>query len=152
MLGKNIESVTAAVLYSACRQCNVPRTLYEISSASGISRKKIGKVYKHISQELGFNLAPASPIEYVPRFCSELRLYDGVKEKAVQILNIASEKGFINGHNPTSVAAAAVYIASILCNDKKTQQEIANAAHVSPANIRKNFKNLNEKLSLGIVI
>ncbi len=152
VLGKSIESVAAAVLYSACRQCNVPRTLDEISSASGISRKKIGRVYKHISQELGFNLAPASPIEYVPRFCSELRLYDGVQVKAVDILKWASEKGIINGHNPTSMAAAAVYIASILCNDRKTQQEVARAAGITEVTVRNNFKELNQKLGIGLII
>ncbi len=152
IMGKTIESVAAAVLYSACRQCNVPRTLDEISNASGTGRKKIGRVYKHISQELGFNLTPASPIEYVPRFCSALSLYDGIQEKAAEILKWASEKGMTNGHNPASMAAAAVYIASILCNDRKTQQEVARAAGITEVTVRNNFKELNQKLGIGLII
>ncbi len=37
--GRTIEGITAAVLYAACRQCNVPRTLEEISGVAQMKKK-----------------------------------------------------------------------------------------------------------------
>ena len=51
--GRSIEGVSAAALYAACRQCNVPRTLDEISNASSMSRNDIGRTYRYITHELG---------------------------------------------------------------------------------------------------
>lgn len=72
--GRSIEGVAAASLYAACRQCNVPRTLDEIADASRVSRKEIGRTYRFIARELKLKLMPTSPIDYIPRFCSELKL------------------------------------------------------------------------------
>jgi transcription initiation factor TFIIB len=59
--GRSIEGVSAAALYAACRQCNVPRTLDEIAGASRVSRKEIGRTYRFIARELGLRLMPTSP-------------------------------------------------------------------------------------------
>ena len=72
--GRSIEGVTAASLYAACRQCNVPRTLDEISNTARISRKEIGRTYRYISRELELKLMPTSPQDYISRFCSALNL------------------------------------------------------------------------------
>src|SRR5512136_1857372 len=48
--GRSIEGVTAATLYAACRQCNVPRTLEEISNIANISKKEIGRTYRYVSR------------------------------------------------------------------------------------------------------
>jgi transcription initiation factor TFIIB len=47
--------VTAAALYAACRQCNIPRTLDEIGEISRVSKKEIMRTYSLISRELGLN-------------------------------------------------------------------------------------------------
>jgi len=43
--GRSAEGIAAASLYAACRQCNVPRTLDEISKAAHMSKKEIGRNY-----------------------------------------------------------------------------------------------------------
>jgi len=50
--GRSMESVVAGVLYAACRRNEVPRTLDEISEASGIDKKEIGRTYRFITREL----------------------------------------------------------------------------------------------------
>jgi transcription initiation factor TFIIB len=79
--GRSIEGVTAASLYAACRQCNVPRTLGEISDTARISKKEIGRTYRYISRKLELKLLPTSPKDYISRFCSILKLSDDVKAK-----------------------------------------------------------------------
>jgi len=112
--GRSIEGVAAAALYAACRQCSVPRTLDEIAEVSRVSRKEIGRTYRFISRELGLKLLPTSPIDYVPRFCSGLNLKGEVQSRAVEILRQAGERELTSGRGPTGVAAAAIYISSIL--------------------------------------
>ena len=52
--GRSIEGVVAATIYAACRQCNVPRTLEEVSQAAQMNRKDIGRIYRYVARELGF--------------------------------------------------------------------------------------------------
>ena len=41
--GRSVEGVAAAALYGACRRCEVPRTLTEITEASRASKKEVGR-------------------------------------------------------------------------------------------------------------
>src|SRR5665811_229916 len=144
--GRSIEGVAAAALYAACRQCSVPRTLDEIEEVSRVSRKEIGRTYRFISRELALKLMPTSPIDYVPRFCSGLNLKGEVQSKSVEILRQASEKELTSGRGPTGVAAAAIYIASILCGERRTQREVADVAGVTEVTIRNRYKELADCL------
>jgi len=150
--GRSIEGVAAAALYASCRQCGVPRTLDEVESVSRVSRKEIGRTYRFISRELKLKLLPTSPIDYVPRFCSGLKLKGDVQAKSIEILRQASEKELTSGRGPTGVAAAAIYIASILCGDRKTQREVAEVAGVTEVTIRNRYKELAEELDIKIIL
>ena len=149
--GRSIEGVAAAALYAACRQCSVPRTLDEIAEVSRVSRKEIGRTYRFISRELDLKLTPTSPIDYVPRFCSGLKLKGEVQSKAVEILRHAAEKELTSGRGPTGVAAAAIYIASVICGDRRTQREVADVAGVTEVTIRNRYKELAEELDIEIL-
>jgi len=150
--GRSIEGVSAAALYAACRQCGVPRTLDEIAEASGVSRKEIGRTYRFIARELGLKLMPTSPQDYISRFCSELGLSGDVQSKAIEILKEAADKELTSGRGPTGVAAAAIYIASILCGERRTQREVADVAGVTEVTIRNRYKELAERLDIDIVL
>jgi transcription initiation factor TFIIB len=148
--GRSIEGVVAASLYGACRQCNVPRTLDEIASASRVGRKEIGRTYRFMTRELKLKLMPTRPEDYISRFCSELKLGGEVQTKAMDILADAAKKELTSGRGPTGVAAAAIYIASILCNARRTQREVADVAGVTEVTIRNRYKELTEKLDIEI--
>src|SRR5512147_549408 len=150
--GRSIEGVAAAALYAACRQCNVPRTLDEIAEVSRVSRKEIGRTYRFVSRELALKLMPTSPIDYVPRFCSGLTLKGEVQSRAVEILRQAGERELTSGRGPTGVAAAAIYISSILGGERRTQREVAEVAGVTEVTIRNRYKELAEKLDIEIIL
>ncbi len=150
--GRSIEGVAAAALYVACRQSNVPRTLDEIGEVSRVSRQEIGRTYRFISRALGLKLIPTSPIDYVPRFCSALNLHGEVQSKTVEILRQTSEKELTAGRGPTGLAAAAIYIASILCRDRRTQSDIAKVAGVTEVTIRNRYHELAEGLGIEIIL
>jgi transcription initiation factor TFIIB len=150
--GRSIEGVIAAALYAACRQCHVPRTLDEISNMARMSRKDIGRNYRYVSRELGLKLLPTTPQDYVSRFCSELQLSADVQAKTLEILKEATERELTSGRGPTGIAAAALYIASILCGERRTQREVAEVAGVTEVTIRNRYKELAENLDIDVIL
>jgi transcription initiation factor TFIIB len=146
--GRSIEGVATAALYAACRQEGIPRSLEEISEVSRVERKEIGRTYRYISQELGLEMEPVDPKKYVPRFCSELQLSEEVQTKANEIIETTAEEGLLSGKSPTGYAAAAIYAASLLCNEKKTQREVAEAAQVTEVTIRNRYQEQIEAMGL----
>ena len=147
--GRSIESVIAALTYAVARELGTPRTLDEIAEASGVDKREIGRTYRYIARELGIRILPADPIAFVPRFCSMLGLSDKVQAKAIQILKKAKKKDVISGKGPTGVAAAAIYIASVLVGEKRTQREVADIVGVTEVTIRNRQKELVEKLGIA---
>ena len=150
--GRSIDGVTAAALYASCRQCHVPRTLDEISTLAHMSRKEIGRNYRFISRELRLKLMPTTPQDYISRFCSELKLSGDVQSKTIDIIQEATEKELTSGRGPTGIAAAALYIASVLCGERRTQREVAEVAGVTEVTIRNRYKELAGKLDIDIFL
>ena len=150
--GRSIEGVATAALYAACRQCHVPRTLDEISNIAHISRKEIGRNYRYVSRELRLKLLPTSPEDYISRFCSELKLSGDVRAKTVEILREAAHRELTSGRGPTGMAAASLYIASVLCGERRTQREVADVAGVTEVTIRNRYKELTKKLDMDIAL
>ncbi|MFQ5910761.1 MAG: transcription initiation factor IIB, partial [Thermoplasmata archaeon] len=70
--------------------------------------------------------------------------------KAVEILKDAADKELTSGRGPTGVAAAAIYVASILANERRTQREVADVAGVTEVTIRNRYKELTDKLGIEI--
>ena len=148
--GRSIEVVVASALYAACRRCNIPRTLDEIAIASNVSKKQVGKTYRFLSRELNIKLKPTSPSDYISRFASKLGLSGEVQAKAIEIINKAVDAGLSSGKGPTGVAAAALYIASLLLGERKTQKEVSEISGVTEVTIRNRYKELSEKIDMVV--
>lgn len=150
--GRSIESMAAASVYAACRRYNMPRTLDEITRVARVGKKDIGRSYRFMAKELLKKINPTSPVEYIPRLVSQLGLIGDVQTYAKMIVDVAKDSGLTSGRGPIGVAAAAIYIASVILNEKKTQREIATAAGVTEVTIRNRYKELIEKIIIDIPI
>ncbi len=148
--GRLIESVVAAIIYTVCRMNDIPRTLDEISKASGIEKKEIGRAYRFLKKELDVGIPLPDPSIYVPKFATVLGLSPKVQKKAMEIIKKAIEKGLISGRGPTGVAAAAIYIASALLGERRTQKEVADVAGVTEVTIRNRYRELKKELNLDV--
>ncbi|GAB4319373.1 MAG: transcription initiation factor IIB [Promethearchaeota archaeon] len=148
--GRSIEGVAAAALYAACRQCKVPRTLSEIAEIARVGKKEIGRSYRFVASRLRMAMNPTNPIDYIARFVSELKLSPKCQKKAVEIVKEASKQGLTSGRGPTGVAAAAIYVASVLYQERRTQRDVARVAQVTEVTVRNRFKELISRLKLPI--
>ena len=142
--GRSIEGVSTASLYAAARQANTPRSLDEVSNVSRVGKDEIARTYRYVVRELSLEIEPADPKSYLPRFASDLELSDEVERRARQLLDSAAEAGVHSGKSPVGLAAAAIYAASLLCNEKVTQNEVSEVASISEVTIRNRYHELLE--------
>ncbi|WP_135304612.1 transcription initiation factor IIB [Haloarcula amylovorans] len=142
--GRSIEGVSTASLYAAARQAGTPRSLDEIANVSRVGKDEIARTYRYVVRELSLEIQPADPESYVPRFSSDLDLSEEVERRARQLLQNAKEEGVHSGKSPVGLAAAAVYAASLLTNEKVTQNEVSEVANISEVTIRNRYHELLE--------
>ena len=146
--GRSMESVVAGAVYAACRKHDVPRTLDELAEASSIDRKEIGRTYRFVIRELEIKILPSNPVDYIPRFASELELSAVTQSKAVEIIEEARRIALTSGRGPTGIAAAALYVSALINGEKRTQRAVADVAGVTEVTIRNRYKELLTELGL----
>ncbi|MEF8860875.1 MAG: transcription initiation factor IIB [Haloarculaceae archaeon] len=142
--GRSIEGVSTASLYAAARQAGTPRSLDEITGVSRVEKDEIARTYRYVVRELGLEIQPADPESYVPRFASDLGLSDEAERRARQLIVTAREEGILSGKSPVGLAAAAVYAAALLTNEKVTQSQVSDVANISEVTIRNRYHELLE--------
>ena len=142
--GRSIEGVATASLYAAVRQAGTPRSLDEITTVSRVDKDEIARTYRYVVRELNLEIKPADPVSYVPRFASELGLSDEAERRARSLLETAKGEGIHSGKSPVGLAAAAVYAAALLTNEKVTQNEVSQVANISEVTIRNRYHELLE--------
>jgi len=142
--GRSIEGVATASLYAAARQAGTPRSLDELTGVSRVDKDEIARTYRYIARELSLEIKPADPEQYVPRFASDLDLSDEAERRARELLSTAKAQGVHSGKSPVGLAAAAVYAASLLTNQKVTQSEVSDVANISEVTIRNRYHELLE--------
>jgi transcription initiation factor TFIIB len=138
--GRSVEGIASAALYAACRSEDVPRSLDEITGVAQVGRTEIGRAYRHLVRELDLEMAPTDPRAYVSRYCSALDLPEGVRVKAEEVLEAAKAEGLLSGRSPTGSAAAAIYAAGLLCDEKRSQEAVAEVAEVTEVTIRNRYR------------
>ncbi len=145
--GRSIESVIGSIIYAVCRINSLPVSLREISRCSSQSRKSIARVYRNLIERNLLKVPLQSYDLFLDQILDKLSIdetlqnisSEEIREKAMNIVNLARKKRWTHGKNPCSVAAASIYIA---CNKKVTQSEIAYAAGVTEVTLRNNYQKL----------
>lgn len=144
--GRSIEELVSGMIHIVCKEYGIPRTLNEMAGASRSSLKKIRRSYFFIARNLGLEVRPSSPVLYVPRFCSELCLSGATRECAIAMLKEDNGRMLSKGRAPVGIAAAAIYEASKICGEWRTEKEIAKVTGMTEITIRNRSKELVENV------
>ncbi|MFX1562887.1 MAG: transcription initiation factor IIB [Promethearchaeota archaeon] len=150
--GRSIEAIVAACIYAACRRTSFPRTLTDVGRYTRVGRKELGRSYRLIVRRLSLQMPVTQPEDFVSRFANALHLTQRAQARTLEILMAARSKGITSGKDPTCLAAAAIYIASILEGERRTQREIGEIARVTEVTVRNRYKELVRALNLGIEV
>lgn len=155
-------SVIAASIIVACRYSQVPRTFKEIAALTMVPPQEIGRTFKFMervlqntsARELGFGTQDRSATAYqasqtraedlIRRFCSRLDLSMATTRAAEYIAQRVRDEGTLAGRSPTSVAAAAIYMATALFDEQLPGTTIAEYTDVSDGTIRTSYRLLYE--------
>jgi transcription initiation factor TFIIB len=146
--GRSIAAIAAAALYAACRNNEMPRTLREIAETSLLNEKDVATCYRLLLRKLDIQMPIADPIIYISTIGERVGITGQTQGLAVKILREAKKRRIASGKDPMGLAAAALYIACLQSNQKKTQKDIAEAAGVTEVTIRNRYKALKRQLSL----
>lgn len=145
--GRSNDAIASACLYIACRQEGVPRTFKEICAISRVSKKEIGRCFKLILKALETSVDLITTGDFMSRFCSNLNLSPQIHRTASHIARKAVDLDIVPGRSPISVAAAAIFLASQLSDDKKQAKEIGDIAGVAEATIKQSYKLILPRIS-----
>ena len=146
--GRSIETMVAASMYLANQKLKTARSLDDFERHTSVKRKAITRAHKVIKARLKVRVTVPEPEEYVSRYCSLLGLAAEAVALTNKILSDARGKELTHGKSPTGVAAAAVYVASRLCETPRTQREIADISGVTEVTIRNRYKEIVGRLGL----
>lgn len=142
--GRTIEGFACAGVYAACRVGGISRTVDELLEVSKATAGEHHAAYDALNRELGLPIAPAKPVEYLPRFASELDCSAETRRHARELAGRAVAEGYANGRNPSGVAAGCLYLAGQLTDEGLTQAAAADVADVTPVTVRKTYTALRD--------
>ena len=148
--GRSIAAIAAASLYAACRSTETPRSLREISESSLVDKKDVARCYRLLIRELDIQMPIADPLTYVSKIAERTGISGRTQGVAIKILREAKDKHAASGKDPMGLAAAALYIACLQNDEKKTQKDIAEAGGVTEVTVRNRYKSLKRRLGLEL--
>jgi transcription initiation factor TFIIB len=119
MTSKPAEALVASCILVACRIKGNARTLKEILAMCSCTKKQLSKVLKGVNRVVADIMMRTSDgnttIAVIPRFCSYLGVSAHVSVLAVHVVLEIERRGICASRVSSSVAAAAILMACIVC-------------------------------------
>lgn len=157
--GKSVNSITAATIYMACKQCNVVRSLEEICAISYTSRelklktKLAAKYYRNMVMSMGQVTAPIVTLDkYISKISNITKTDVRVERLALEIAEKTKDSSIVDGKAPNGIAAAYLYVASVLLGQNILQKDVSSVAGVTEVTIRNRCKEILTRYKLKIVL
>ncbi len=147
--GKSVASITAATIFMACKQCDVVRSLDEI--CAGIctvkdlkaKTKLAAKYYRTMVMELGASSTPVVTMDkYISKIANLTKTDVRVERLALEISEKTKDRNLADGKAPNGIAAAYLYVASVLLGQNVLQRDVSSVAGVTEVTIRNRCKEI----------
>ena len=157
--GKSVISMTAAVVYMACKQCGVVRSLEEICKEVCVARdvkaksKLAAKYYRNLILEIGQVVTPVVTMDkYISKISNLTRTDVRTEHLALEIAEKTQAKSITDGKAPNGIASAYLYIASILLGQSILQRDVSTVSGITEVTIRNRVKEIltTNKISLTL--
>lgn len=146
--GRTTVSLISAALYAACRENNTPRTLDDIADAGNVERRILSRDLRTIVKKLGLTLKQYDTTSFISKISNDMKLKEKTKRDAFNILKKCEREMITAGKHPVAQAAASLYIACILNNEKISQKKISVEAGISEVTIRNRSELIKKTLKI----
>ena len=157
--GKSVDSISAAVVYMACKQCDVIRSLDEIlrevchASKVKSKTKLASRYYRTLVMELGTNTAPIVTMDkYISKIANMTKTDTRVERLSLEIAEKTKDRNIADGKAPNGIAAAYLYIASILLGQNIIQRDVSSVSGVTEVTIRNRCKEILSAFKLKVTL
>ena len=145
--GRSIRGIVAATIHIACKEIGIPSSIERIEDlVENANKKNISYYYKFLIREMKINVGLPKPSSNISGIAKRAGLSGKTERKALEILSQTESDAILSGKKPVSLAAAALYLASIKTGEHATQLRIAIAAELTAITIRKRALELDEIL------
>jgi transcription initiation factor TFIIB len=157
--GKSVVCITAATIYMACKQCDVVRSLEEI--CRGIvpakdvkSKTKLAaRYYRTMVMEMGTLKAPVLTMDkYISKIANMTQTEVRVERLALEIAEKTKDNSISDGKSPNGIAAAYLYVSSVLLGQSVLQRDVSSVAGVTEVTIRNRCKEILTSHKLKITL
>ncbi|MCD6488972.1 MAG: transcription initiation factor IIB family protein [Desulfurococcales archaeon] len=150
---KTIRAFAAASILLACKMHKKAITLKQIARTLGFSERSLWHAEKRILQSVGrIAVRIPDPKDFIPPIINKLGLSSRVQYLAAYLTYLAKKQELSSGRGPIGLAAATVYVASILLDEKRTQQEVAKSCNITDVTIRNRYGDLVENLDIKVYL
>ena len=180
--GKSIACMAAATIYLACKKCSVVRSLEEIVEATGVTDqdrstvKLASKYYRMMVMEMGAfttmepqapsataatnppaqsGLVPAVALaidHYISKLANMAKIDTKVERLAIDIAHKTDDHMLADGKAPNGLAAAYIYISSILLGVNILQRDVSSLSGVTEVTIRNRCKDILASFKLTVTV
>jgi len=137
--GRSIRGVSAACVYIAAREAELPRRIEDIATAFDMedetSQKELKRTIRLVARMLGTHHI-TGPAEYLDVFHSKLGLPPKVLGEANRLWDLVGGAMDWQGKKPSGVAGVMLYKASQLMEHPRTQADVCEVAGVSEVTLR----------------
>lgn len=149
---KNMRAIIAAVIITTLKNHNIPLDTREILNLCQVTQREVWKALLKIHRDSGEKIRPGivDPLSYVRQYSSVLKISPETESLAMKLVITAKNSGITSGKGPQGIAAAALYIASILMNEKLTQQNISEKLNVTEVTLRNRYRDLVNELNIVV--
>ena len=144
--GRSIDAFVAAAIYAACRATEVPRPIKKVSEVSTRENSEVARTYRLLIRELKIRMPVDEPMKFVPSIAAKLKLRRDTEQQAINILKKAKVKQGLSGKDPRGLAAAALYMACLVNDDKRIQKDVALAAGTTEVTLRNRLRGLETSI------
>jgi transcription initiation factor TFIIB len=146
---KSVLGMTAATVYLACRKCGVSRTLKEVSRAARMEKGSVARYFRLVLKEVEKDYVPPPSVEkYISKLVNIAKIDPKVEHLALALSRKTADSKISSGKAPAGLAAAYVYISSVMAGSRLPQREVAEFAEVTEVTVRNRCREILDNFVL----
>ena len=147
--GKSVVSITVAVVYMACKQCGIVRSIDEICKNVCAPKdvkaktKLAAKYYRNLVLEIGnVKTSVVTMDKYISKIANLTKTDVRVERLALEIAEKTETKSITDGKAPNGIASAYLYVSSVLLGQNVLQRDVSTVSGITEVTIRNRVKEI----------